>query len=102
MDKIKIFCSGACLVHCFFAPIIALVVSPIVFNFIEGEWVHLFLLLNIIPIAIVALFTAAGIFILQMSFIGEGLFKLERILTFAGCAFLIRGHYFNLIYQKDS
>ena len=115
LDKVGIICSGACVLHCMSAPLLALA-SPVIVSFFENEWIHLLLLVLIVPMAIIAFYSGyhshekikpsllggLGVLILLSPFIGGLLSEYERLLTFIGCAFLITGHYFNLKFQKDS
>ena len=40
LDKVGIICSGACVLHCMSAPLLALA-SPVIVSFFENEWIHL-------------------------------------------------------------
>ncbi len=54
-DVAAIFGSGACAIHCLVLPSLA-ILSPSVANLFSGEWVHVGLLVLLIPIAIFTLF----------------------------------------------
>ena len=112
LDKMGIACSGACAIHCMLAPIVTLA-SPAMASYAENEWIHLVLLLLIVPLAVVAFHRSMklhkkthpswlggiGVGFLLSAVIFEGLFeigKLEVALTAIGCVFLISAHILNI------
>ena len=118
LDKTGIVCSGACVIHCVLSPIIALA-SPAIASFFENEWIHIGLLVFLIPVAIFAftrgltlhqktspvLLGSAGIVVLLMAVAFESLLEieiehLEVTLTIVGCIFLISAHVFNIKYLR--
>ena len=112
LDRVGIVCSGACAAHCMLAPIIALA-SPAIASYAENEWIHIVLLLLIVPVAAFAFYRSMkihqkmyptllggiGIVFLILAVMIESLIeieKLEVVLTVIGCVFLISGHIFNI------
>lgn len=114
LDKSGIVCSGACAIHCVLAPIIALA-SPAIASFFENEWIHIGLLMLLMPIATLAFYRglklhkkicpvfmgSIGIMLLFAAIAFEALLKieiehLEITLTIVGCIFLISAHIFNI------
>lgn len=120
LDKVGIICSGACVGHCILTPIIALS-SPLIASYFENEWIHISLLIFLVPVAIIAFsrgkrvhrksrplyLGSAGVTLLVLAVIFESLFKievryLEAILTTVGCIFLFFAHFFNITYLKNN
>ena len=119
LDKVGILCSGACAIHCIMTPIITLG-SPAIASFFKSEWLHIGLLLLLIPVAIFAFLNGQkshrknrpfiigiiGIIFLISAVVFESLLKIEikyfeTILTFIGCIFLIYAHFLNIRYLRQ-
>ena len=119
MDKVGIVCSGACAIHCLLLPMLAFA-SPTLSAFFENEWIHLGLLIALIPIAIISfyrsrkvhgnnspvIFGASGIILLLTAVVLESFHieipYLEKTLTGLGSIILIIGHALNMSYLKRS
>lgn len=118
LDAIGVVCSGACVLHCLSLPIAALV-APTFLSYFESEWIHLLLLVLVIPIAAISFYTQkkvheqeapmilgiVGIFFLSIALVSDPLLKveikgLEVILTTIGSFFLITGHIYNMKYLR--
>ena len=114
LDKAGIACSGACALHCMAAPIIAFFAPTLTAHF-ENEWLHILLLLLILPIAGTAFYghrrlhghtaplafgVAGGVLlvgaVLSEKVPGMEIEGLELILTVLGSASLITGHILNM------
>lgn len=119
LDKTGIACSGACAIHCLFLPFIAYI-SPAISNFLHNEWIHLGLLVLIIPLALKSfkkslkihskrdpiLLGSIGIILLVAAAAIESLHievqSLDKTLTGIGSLMLILGHTLNMSYLKKS
>ena len=118
LDKAGIVCSGACAVHCMAAPLIAFF-APTITTYFENEWVHILLLVAILPIAGITFyrhkkihghvaplsFGMLGIAILTGAvlcdqMLGIGLGKLEMAFSMVGSGLLIAGHLLNMRYLR--
>ena len=118
VDKAGIACSGMCAIHCALSPIIAFS-SPGIVRFFENEWIHIGLLILIVPIAIFAFIKGhnvhhnikpfalgfIGLVLLLSAVILEAIFNieieyLETILTVFGCVILTIAHFLNIKYQR--
>ena len=116
LDRLGIFCSGACALHCLMVPIIVLA-SPTLASYFENEWVHVGMILLIIPIAGISFysgkklhgcirpmkfgFLGIGFLVLVICFervLGLEVRGLEIILTMVGGTFLIIAHFSNIKY----
>lgn len=120
LDKTGIFCSAACALHCMAIPLISFV-SPSLGVHFENEWVHIGLLILIIPIAVISFYSKRkvdgyniplkfgiiGLTFLIVAILTEQLFSieiegLEILLTAVGSTFLIIGHFLNMDVFKES
>ena len=120
LDKAGIVCSGACAVHCMIVPMIAFSAPALISHF-ENEWVHILLILLIVPIAGVSFYRHKKIHghtkPLRLGIVGGSLLigavvcekifgmeikGLEMTLTILGSVLLISGHLFNMRYLKLS
>lgn len=52
-DRIGLFLSGLCAIHCVATPLLVLAL-PVLGNFFEQEWVHLILALLVVPVGVFA------------------------------------------------
>ncbi|MGB0454746.1 MAG: MerC domain-containing protein [Bacteriovoracaceae bacterium] len=113
LDKAGIICSGACAVHCLLIPILAYA-SPLIFGFLKNEFIHLGLLIALVPIALIVftksqklhgdskplILGAIGITLLISAVLLESIHLkipyLEKILTGFGSLILIGAHITNL------
>ena len=114
LDRAGILCSGACAIHCALTPILALLAPTLTVQF-ESEWVHLLLLLLILPISGTAFYRLkkkhgqnlpmilgiVGGLLLLLAVLTEkiaalDIHGLELILTVTGSVVLIVGHLLNL------
>ena len=117
LDKVGITCSSACAIHCLLLPIIAFT-FPVLSNSLHSEWVHLGLLITLIPTALVS-FTKSikihsrytpitlgtiGVSLLTSAIAVEMLqikiSYLEKTLTGIGSLLLITAHIYNMIYLR--
>tara|TARA_B100000925_G_scaffold99377_1_gene72739 strand:+ start:10685 stop:11062 length:378 start_codon:yes stop_codon:yes gene_type:complete len=116
-DKAGIACSGLCAIHCALGPIIAFS-SPGIVRFFDNEWIHIGLLVLIVPIAIFAFVKGhnvhnnikpfalgfIGLVFLLSAVIFEALHIeiefLEISLTVVGCVLLTIAHFLNIKYQR--
>ena len=113
LDKTGIVCSGACATHCLLLPILAFS-SPTISSFLQHEWLHLGLIILLIPIALISFtlsmkvhntqgpffFGGAGIILLVLAVALEAIHieivNLEKVLTALGSFLLITGHAMNM------
>jgi hypothetical protein len=119
LDKTGIFCSAACALHCMAIPIISFA-SPSLGVHFENEWVHISLIILIIPIAVISFYSKRkadgynipikfgilGLAFLIIAIMSEQIFNievegLEVLLTAVGSTFLIIGHFLNMDNLKD-
>lgn len=118
-DKAGIICSGACAVHCLLLPVVAYS-SPVISNYLKNEWIHIGLLVALLPIACIAFLKSKkihrkslplilgtiGIAILFSAITLEAIHieiqYLEKALTAVGSILLITGHLFNILSLKKS
>ena len=56
LDKLGIFCSTACAIHCLLVPVL-IFISPTIARYFQSEWVHIGLVLLVIPIAGVSFYS---------------------------------------------
>ena len=114
LDWAGILCSGACALHCLLTPVAAFML-PSATSFFENEWFHIFMILLIIPIAVVSFvkqrrshgdwsplrYATLGILSLFAPFLFDYLFhihdhQLEIALTVIGSSLLVYGHLQNI------
>ena len=107
-DLIGALCSGICIIHCLFTPILLLVgVSVAGINLVESEWIHWALVVPIIFLALWSLpsgwkshgdykpliFGAAGVILMILSvLVGH---QYESYITVSAGLLLISAHLYN-------
>ncbi|WP_372656111.1 MerC domain-containing protein [Halobacteriovorax sp.] len=119
VDQTGIICSGACAIHCLLFPILAFA-SPAISNYLNNEWIHVTLVIALIPIAFFSfsrsiaihgdkkpiVLGSAGILFLVSAIAVESLHieiaGLEKSLTAIGSILLIAAHIFNIKGIKQS
>lgn len=120
LDKTGILCSAACALHCMAIPILSFAAPSLGVHF-ENEWIHIGLLILIVPVAIISFYSkrkpvgynipmkfgTIGLIFLISAILCEQLFNieiegLEVLLTTVGSTFLIIGHFLNMSSTKDS
>jgi peptidoglycan/LPS O-acetylase OafA/YrhL len=118
LDRMGIFFSGACALHCLLMPILPFFLPTLTIHF-EFEWLHYLLLLLIVPTAWLSFyrhnnipnkstplkFGLSGVLFLIVAVAGEKLLSfevenLEVILTTIGSVMLICGHFLNIRYAQ--
>ena len=114
LDKLGIFCSTACAIHCFFAPLL-IFISPTIARYLQSEWVHIGLVLLVVPIAVISFYSSKNLHQslrpMRLGFLGLGFLViaicyeqvlglevegLEVIATAVGSAFLVMAHLNNM------
>ncbi|OUR99805.1 hypothetical protein A9Q84_01895 [Halobacteriovorax marinus] len=124
MDKVGIFLSLSCCIHCLATPIL-LVMAPSVSEYFESEWVHILLFLLVAPTALLSFLKThrtnahkrplvlgsiglLGLFVgLLIHFVGEHgashghseIHELEVVINIISGLFLVSAHIYNF---KDS
>lgn len=119
LDKTGIIFSVACAVHCSL-PLILSFLGPNLSLHFENEWIHLILLIFIIPIAIISFVVGrqehksnapfalgvVGMSTLILAVTAEHLFhiheeSLEFSLTLLGSLLLVAGHIYNILLSRN-
>lgn len=117
-DKLGIIASSGCIAHCVVA-ILAILTLPAYSYYFHNQWIHLFLLLFIVPIAMLAfmrgyrvhgvrpilLLGLLGIILLFASSFEDFLLDgLEYILSISGSLLLVAAHVWNIrcLRERDS
>jgi hypothetical protein len=115
LDKAGVLLSGLCTVHCLMTPLLV-AFAPSVSVFFKSEWLHIGLVLAILPIALVAfirgknahgdirplILGVLGILCLITALAAEE-FQIEgaeKLLTVLGSLFLIVAHSLNFFSRK--
>ena len=110
-DIVGILCSSACALHCMLMPVV-ISFAPSLSVFFENEWIHIGLVITLVPVALIALvrgkkshgkslplalgvlgMTALWLAIALESF---EIHNLETVLTVMGSFLLITAHLWNL------
>ena len=114
LDKLGIFCSTACVIHCLLAPI-SIFISATIVSYLQSEWVHVGLTLSIIPIAGISFYSSKKLHQcsrpMKLGLLGIGLLMvaigyekvlglemegLEIFTTVVGSTFLVIAHFNNM------
>lgn len=115
LDRLGIFFSLACTIHCLGLPLLTFIMPTFTISF-EQEWIHVSLLFLLIPIALFSfinskknhgkrmpmIYGLIGIsfLIFAVLFEEKTIYYLETTLTVLGSVFLIVAHTCNLKYSR--